>query len=148
MNEENKGDRGDRGFTGPRGDRGETGRAFARVGPFSIDPKVNITGVLAMAMALSAMVGGWYKFSYRLDANEHAITMISDEERQHTANEQRINDTLNRTNSLMSQVMQALDDRKIHIQVDPSFRPDYLQGGGISSDAPSTPAPPEAPPQK
>ena len=140
MNEENKGERGERGFTGPRGDRGQEGRPFARIGPFSMDTKVSITGVIAMAMALTAMVGGWYKFDYRLDASERALATMMDEEKQHTANEQRINDTLNRTNSLMGQVMQALDDRKIHISVDPSYRPDY-SGGGISSDAPAVPKP-------
>jgi hypothetical protein len=88
-----------------------------RIGPFQIDAKVSVSGVFAILMAFVAMVGGWYKFDYRVSAVEARETNIETQEESDKQLHERLGYTLDRLDRTISGVVQALDDKNIHVVV-------------------------------
>ena len=103
-----------------------TEQSGPRFGPFRLDSKISLTNVLAFTMAFVAMVGGWYKFDYRQTSTEQNISAIQQTLQKHEANDQRLADTLERTNRIMGATIQALDDHNIHVRIN---------GGGYYPEA-------------
>lgn len=97
-----------------------------------MDTKINITGALAVLMAFIALIGGWYNLGSRTTANERAIVSLNVANQRTQENEQRLKDTLDRSNNLMGQMVQALDDHNIRIEIIPGPRrmadPPIIQG--------------------
>ena len=89
---------------------------IVRLGPLRFDSRISVTNMLAFAMALIAMVGGWYKFDYRQTQTENNVTAIQMTLQKHEANDQRLADTLERTNQVIGETIQALEDHNIHIR--------------------------------
>jgi hypothetical protein len=91
------------------------------------DSRISIANIFAVVLAFVAMVGGWYKFDFRVSATEQEIASVQraiqkhDDDLQktldtHDANDQKLADTLERTNQVMGAVIQALDDHNIHVR--------------------------------
>jgi len=107
-----------------------------RWGPFRLNFSISVTGVLTAIMAFTGVIGGWYTFDYRVQTTEKAIMFLNVENEKRAADERRLNDTLNQANGLMGRIIQALDDRNIHVHTNLSF-----SDSSAAADAPPTHAP-------
>jgi hypothetical protein len=87
-----------------------------KVGPFVVAPTISVTGLLTIVMAFTAMVGGWYKFDYRQEAAEARIETLEQSRSAESEQRAKLIDTLNRTNSVLGAVVQALEDKGIHVR--------------------------------
>jgi len=87
-----------------------------RFGPLRVDHHISVTGLLALVMAFVAMVGGWYKFDYRVTKTENAIELLESEHREEMAMRWEDANSRTDTNVLLGKIVQALEDRHIHIR--------------------------------
>jgi len=81
-----------------------------KIAGVEFDGKVNVTSVLAVAMAFSAMIGGWYKFDARVTSNEKSISYLEEARQKDEEYRQKLTDTLNQLNYTVGQLRQRLDD--------------------------------------
>lgn len=88
---------------------------MAKIAGVEVETKLSLTGTLAFAAALIAMIGGWYKFDYRITSVETDVKTVEQVQTQQEQDNKHIADTLERTNRLLGQMEQALDDKGIHI---------------------------------
>lgn len=84
-----------------------------RMGPFVIERRLSLTGALALVMSFTAVIGGWYNFNYRIQAN---YTTIEQEQKEidHLVDlQQKTNDTLVQLNMTIGRLNQRMDDSKV-----------------------------------
>jgi hypothetical protein len=98
-------------------DYNQTMRAW-RLGPFTVERTVSVSGVLAVGMAFVAMVGGWYNFSFRQAATEKRTEVLEQEHEADLVVQEKLTRALDRTNDVLEGVLQALDDNHIHVRTD------------------------------
>jgi hypothetical protein len=84
-----------------------------RIGPLRIDNRLSVTGVLTVALALGAVVGGWYKFDFRIQAIETTQAQLQMERNEDLEWKQRIVDSLNSVDKAVGMLRQRLDDSQI-----------------------------------
>ena len=73
--------------------------------------RVSLSGFLAVTLAGIAVIGGWYKFDYRISTQEQVTVELLKRDQAHSEAEARIADTLNKTNNVLGRITQALDDK-------------------------------------
>ena len=88
-----------------------------------VERKISLTGVVTATMAFvtmltgfAAMIGGWYTFSNRIGNTEVAVVELKQENEADKLERAKLNDTLNRVNSTLGAVEQALEDNHIHVR--------------------------------
>jgi hypothetical protein len=81
-----------------------------KIGPVEFEPRVSLTSVLTLAMALIAMVGGWYKFDYRISVVEGAQQELQDDHKSDVAAINDLRETLSRLNVTLGRMEQRLED--------------------------------------
>jgi hypothetical protein len=81
-----------------------------KIAGVEFDGKVNLTSVIAVVMAFTAMVGGWYKFDARVTATEKSITYLQEARQKDQEDRDKLQDTLNSINYVVGQLKQRLDD--------------------------------------
>lgn len=86
---------------------------MAKIGGFEIDTKISATGVLALTMAFVAMVGGWYKFDYRISNLETQNAQLQEDHQEEMSMHEKLNATLNDLNYTVGQLEQRLDDAHV-----------------------------------
>ena len=87
-----------------------------RVGPIRFDTRVSLSGALAVVMAFVAVVGGWYHFNDTQQADEQRIVTLEGEHANDLVTNAHIADALSRTDGVLKEIEQALEDNKIHVR--------------------------------
>lgn len=82
------------------------------IGPLEIETKLSATGALAVALAFTALVGGWYRFDYRIAAleNDHQEDVAYHEKELEF--HQKLNDTLGTLNVTVGKLEQEVSDQQ------------------------------------
>ena len=86
---------------------------MAKIGGIEVETKVSLTGLIALIMALTAMVGGWYKFDARITDTEKRIEELREDQRKQLDVQSRLDDTLNKLNNSVARLEQRLDDSHV-----------------------------------
>lgn len=84
-----------------------------RVGPFVIEKRISLTAAVALLASLSALIGGWYSFDYRINQNTKDIQAQSQQLEDMRQTQERTRDTLDTLNKTIGQLNQRMDDSKV-----------------------------------
>lgn len=84
-----------------------------KIAGFEIETKISATGALAVIMAFVAMVGGWYKFDYRITNLETQNAQLEKYHQDELDMQGRLNQTLTSLNFTVGQLQQRLDDAHV-----------------------------------
>ena len=85
-----------------------------KIGPVEFDSNISLTSVLTLAMALAAMVGGWYKFDYRVATVENNEVLLQEEHRVDVAAINDLRGTLGSLNVTLARMEQRLEDEDLN----------------------------------
>ena len=88
----------------------DTERLTTRFGGVYVERKVSLTGLLAILMAFTAMVGGWYRFDSRQTQDEISISYLQKNQEKDGDSRESLKQAINDLNTTIGKITQRLDD--------------------------------------